>query len=152
MKYVIKKGNDKLKLASHNISLEGLDVIPKKSGNGFEIKVKKVVIIDPKLRESYIRQRINKKIDKIIEFMIKILNDDNTTDGDVGMALDEVNKLRGVIINKYKEHLKTSEYKSLITKLILIEEEFKKNYNKKMFSNYMQNTIYEEIRSEGRGR
>ena len=84
--------------------------------------------------------------------MVKILNDDDTSEDDAGMVLDEVNKLKGIIINKYKEYLRVSEYKSMLSKLILIEEEFKKNYNQKMFSSYIQNAIYEEIRSEGRGR
>ena len=44
-----------------------------------------------------------------------------------------------------------SEYKSLLTKLILIEEEFKKNYNQKTYLNYMTNSVYEEA-IQGRGR
>lgn len=150
MKYVIKNNKGNLKLANHNINLVGLKVIPKKGD--FEIKAKEITIADNKLRESYIKQRVNKKIDKIINFMVKILNDDDSSDEDVGMVLDEVNKLKGIIIKKYKEYLCVSEYKSLITKLILMEEEFKKNYNQKMFSSYIQNAIYEEVISEGRGR
>ncbi len=152
MKYVIDKNNEKMKLMYYSVKLVGLDVEPKNQVKNLRIKAKKVVIVDPELRESFIKQRINKKIDKVINFMLKILNDDGTSDEDAGMVLDEINKLKGIIINKYKEHMKISEYKSYLTKLIMIEEEFKKNYNQKMFSNYVQNAIYEEIRSEGRGR
>jgi hypothetical protein len=84
--------------------------------------------------------------------MMRIINDDGTTDEDVGMVLDEMNRLKGIIINKYKEYMNASEYKSLLTKLIMIEDEFKKNYNNKMFTSYVQNAIYDGIRSEGRGR
>ena len=46
-----------------------------------------------------------------------------------------------------------SEYKSLLTKLILIEEEFKRNYNNKLYNTYGSNNIYyEEEYSEGRSR
>ena len=152
MKYVIDKNNEKMKLMYYSVKLVGLDVEPKNQVKNLRIKAKKVIIVDPELRESFIKQRINKKIDKVINFMLKILNDDGTSDEDAGMVLDEINKLKGIIINKYKEHMKISEYKSYLTKLIMIEEEFKKNYNQKMFSNYVQNAIYEEIRSEGRGR
>ena len=152
MKYVIDKNNEKMKLMYYSVKLVGLDVEPKNQVKNLRIKAKKVIIVDPELRESFIKQRINKKIDKVINFMLKILNDDGTSDEDAGMVLDEINKLKGIIINKYKEHMKISEYKSYLTKLIMIEEEFKKNYNQKMFSNYVQNAIYEEVRSEGRGR
>ena len=40
-------------------------------------------------------------MDKIITFMLRILNDDGTSEDDTGMVLDELNKLKGIIINKY---------------------------------------------------
>ncbi len=152
MKYVIDKNQEKMKLMYYSIKMEGLDVKPKNNVKNLNIKARNVKIVDSKLRESYIKQRINKKIDKVISFMMKILNDDDTTEDDVGMVLDEINRLKGIVINKYKEHLNASEYKSLLTKLIMIEDEFKKTYNRKMFTSYIENAIYDGIRSEGRGR
>lgn len=152
MKYVIDKNQEKMKLMYYSIKMEGLDVKPKNNVKNLNIKARNVKIVDSKLRESYIKQRINKKIDKVISFMMKILNDDDTTEDDVGMVLDEINRLKGIVINKYKEYLNASEYKSLLTKLIVIEDEFKKTYNRKMFTSYIENAIYDGIRSEGRGR
>lgn len=152
MRYVIDKNNEKMKLMYYTVKLVGLDVTPKNDSKSVKIKAQKVIIVDPELRESYIKQKINRKIDKVINFMIRILNDDNTSEDDTGMVLDEVNKLKGIVINKYKEYLKVSEYKALLSKLILIEDEFKKSYNQKMFSSYLQNAIYDGIKSEGRGR
>jgi hypothetical protein len=100
----------------------------------------------------YIKKRINRKIDKIIKFMLRILNDEETGEDDTGMVLDEINRLKGIVINKYRHYMKESEYKSLLTKLILIEEEFKKSYNEKMYVNYISNDFYEEEVTESRGR
>ena len=152
MKYVVEhKGEDK-KLIYYNVNIVGLNVTPKNNIKDLTIKADKIILIDPDLCESYIRKRINKKIDRVIKFMIKILNDDGTTDDDTGLVLDELNKLKGIIINKYKEYMLESEYKALLTKLIIIEEEFKKNYNQKLYMNYMNGSIYEEKISEGRSR
>ena len=84
--------------------------------------------------------------------MLRILNDEDTTDGDVGMVLDELNKLKGIIINKYKEYMIESEYKAILSKLIIIEEEFKKNYNQKKYMEYLSYGIYEDRISEGKSR
>ena len=84
--------------------------------------------------------------------MLRILNDEGTTEDDTGMVLDEINRLKGIIINKYREYMVESEYKAILTKLILIEEEFKKSYNEKMFYSYMNNNYYEEEIRSGRGR
>lgn len=152
MKYVIEKNGKDMKLVYYSVNLVGLGVEPKNGVPGLTIKAKRVVLVDPELRDAYIKQRINKKIDKVIKFMLRILNDEDTTEGDVGMVLDEINKLKGIVIKKYKEYMKVSEYKALLTKLIIIEEEFKKNYNQKLYMNYMNGSIYEEKISEGRSR
>ena len=143
MKYVIEKNGKDMKLVYYSVNMVGLGVEPKNGVPGLTIKAKK---------DAYIKQRINKKIDKVIKFMLRILNDEDTTEGDVGMVLDEINKLKGIVIKKYKEYMKVSEYKALLTKLIIIEEEFKKNYNQKLYMNYMNGSIYEEKISEGRSR
>lgn len=150
-KYIIDKDNPNEKLLYYNVNVVGLSVTPNKSVPGYKITAKKLTLVDPDLREAYIKQKINKKIDRVIKFMIKILNDEDTSDEDAGIVLDEINKLKGIIINKYKEYMIESEYKSLLTKLILIEEEFKKNYNQKTYLNYMTNSVYEEA-IQGRGR
>ena len=152
MKYVIEKNGKDMKLVYYSVNMVGLNVEPKNGVPGLTIKAKKVILIDPELRDAYIKQRINKKIDRVIKFMLRILNDEDTTEGDVGMVLDEINKLKGIVIKKYKEYMKVSEYKALLTKLIIIEEEFKKNYNQKLYINYMNGSIYEEKISEGRSR
>ena len=152
MKYVIEKNGKDMKLVYYSVKMVGLNVEPKNGVPGLTIKAKKVILIDPELRDAYIKQRINKKIDRVIKFMLRILNDEDTTEGDVGMVLDEINKLKGIVIKKYREYMKVSEYKALLTKLIIIEEEFKKNYNQKLYMNYMNGSIYEEKISEGRSR
>ena len=151
MRYVIEHKGEEKKLTYHNVKIVGLSVTPKNNVKDLTIKADKIILIDPNLCETYIRRRINKKIDKVIKFMIKILNDEDTTDGDAGLVLDEVNKLKGIII-KYKEYMLESEYKTLLTKLILIEEEFKRNYNNKLYNTYGNNIYYEEEFSEGRSR
>ena len=105
------------------LKMEGLDVNPINRVPGLNIKAKKVVLIDENLKTEYIRQRVTRKMDKIIKFMLRILNDDDTTDDDTGLVLDEISRLKGIVINKYRDYLPMLEYKSLLTKLIIIEEE-----------------------------
>ncbi len=152
MKYVIQKKDDDKKLMYYNVKIDGLTIKPKNNVKNQSIKAGKVVLVDDNLKEEYIRKKINKKIDKIINFMLRILNEDGTSSDDTGMALDELNKLKGIVINKYREYMKESEYKSILAKLILIEDEFKKSYNEKIFMNYNLNNYYEEEISEGRRR
>ena len=151
MKYVIEKETNAMKLVNYNVNMIGLNVEPKNEVPDLNIKAKKVVLVDSNLTESYIKQRINRKLDKIINFMLRILNDEGTTEDDSGMVLDEINRLKGIIINKYRKYMLDSEYKSILTKLILIEEEFKKSYSEKMYNNFID-SYYEEDLNVERGR
>ena len=151
MKYVIDKKESNKKLMYYNVNMSGLEVEPINEVPNQSIKVGKVLLVDDHLQDTYIKKRVNNKLNKIINFMLQILNDDNTDEGDTIMVLDEINRLKGIVATKYRNFMKDQEYKALLTKLILIEEEFKKNYNEKVFMSYNTN-MYEEDMTSFRGR
>lgn len=154
MTYKIENNTDDMKLNYYSVDINGLNVTP--SGTKADsMKITKITIADKELSNNYAKHRINKKIDKIIELMLKILENEGTSDEDAGMVLDEISRLKGIIYNKYKEHMKVEEYKALLSKLIILEEQFKKDYNQKIFLSHMANAIMsqnQEERTEGRSR
>ena len=64
-KYIIDKDNPNEKLLYYNVNVVGLSVTPNKSVPGYNVIAKKLTLVDPELREAYIKQKINKKIDKV---------------------------------------------------------------------------------------
>ena len=151
MKYVVIHKQKESKLVYRNVNIDGLSVLPVNRVPNLSIKAKKVVISDEELQTKYVKQRINRKLDKIITFILRILEEDDTSSDDVIIVLDEISKLKGIVINKYKKYLSVSDYKSYLTKLILIEEEFKKSYNQKILDGYMRHYYVDEVTNE-RGR
>lgn len=156
MSYIVDKNNkDDFKLNYYNVNIKGLNVTPNGT-TADNMKITKITIADPELSNNYAKRRINKKIDKLIELMLEILNDPGTSDEEGGMVLDEISRLKGIIFNKYKEHMKVEEYKNLLSKIILLEEQFKKDFNQKIFITNMRNNFinsdYNEEMSEGRSR
>lgn len=152
MKYVIDKKNENLKLVNYNVTIKGMEVKPINKVSSQTIKAGKVTLVDENLINSYINQVIEKKLDKIVKFIINILNDDISGEEDSGMVLDELNRLKGIITKKYKEYMVESEYKAALSKIFIVEEEFKKNYNQKIYMNYLSGTFYQEEYTTGRGR
>ena len=151
MKYVVIHKQKESKLVYRNVNIDGLSVLPVNRVPNLSIKAKKVVISDEELQTKYVKQRINRKIDKIITFILRILEEDDTSSDDVNIVLDEISKFKGIVINKYKKYLSVSDYKSYLTKLTLIEEEFKKSYNQKILDGYMRHYYVDEVTNE-RGR
>ena len=152
MKYIVNRKNKDLKLVNYNVDINGMKVKPINRVSGLTIKVDKITLVDPYLRDSYISQIIDKKTDKIVKFIMQILNDDISGEDDSGMVLDEINRLKGVIMKKYRLFMIEEEYKSALSKLFIIEEEIKKNYNQKVYMNYLSGYSYQEGYSSGRGR
>lgn len=131
MKYALNKKEKKFELISFPEKIEGLEIIPKKKKGDSPFEVKNITLVDKKLIKSFIMQMINKKFDKLIKLMNKALSDEDAG-SDAQIALDEVQKLKSMLINKYKEHLIEKQYKELLSKIILMEEEFKIRYNERI--------------------
>ena len=152
MKYVIDKNNDNLKLVNYNVKISGMRVKPINNVKGLTIKAGRIVLVDSKLRDSYINQVIDKKLDKIVKFSLNILGDEDASDEDGGIVLDELNRLQGVIMNKYRQYMIEDDYRNKLSKIIIVEEEFKRNYNQKIYMNYLSGFSYQDEMSSGRGR
>ncbi len=146
MKYALNKREKKFELVSFPESIEGLDIVPKNKKGESPFEVKKITLVDTKLIKSYIMQIINKKFDKLIKLMNKVLSGEDEDSGEnTQMALDEVQKLKSMLISKYKMHLIDKQYKELLSKIILMEEEFKVRYNERiMYQQLMQMNFTEE--------
>ena len=152
MKYVIDKNNENLKLVNYNVKISGMRVKPINNVKGLTIKAGKIVLVDSRLRDSYIKQVIDKKLDKIVKFSLNVLSDETSTDEDGGIVLDELNRLQGIIMNKYKQYMIEEDYKNKLSKIIIVEEEFKRNYNQKLYMSYLSGYSYQDNMSSGRGR
>lgn len=151
MKFKLEKSKEDMKLTNYKVNISGLKVQPANKVPSQSIKANEITIVDKELINSYIKQRINKKMDKIINFMVNIINNDDSDD-DSGMVLDEVNRLKGIIEKKYKEFLVINDYRNYMNKLNVLEEEFQRNYRQKMYMNYLDSNYYEEEMSSGRSR
>ena len=88
MKYVIDKNNVNLKLVNYNVKISGMRVKPINNVKGLTIKAGKIVLVDSNLRDSYINQVIDKRLDKIIKFSLNILSDEDASEEDGGIVLD----------------------------------------------------------------
>ena len=135
MKYIIDKNNENLKLVNYNVKIDGMRVKPINNVKGLTIKAGKIILVDSKLRDSYINQVIDKKLDKIVKFSLNILSDEDASEEDGGIVLDELNRLQGIIVNKYRQYMIEDDYKNKLSKIIIVEEEFKRNYNQKIYMN-----------------
>lgn len=147
MKYILDNKSDSIK----SIEESELNALEIKSNKENVIGAKKVLLVDETLKDLYIKNKVNKKLLSIIAQMQKILESDDTTEGTIGIVLDEIERLKGIIINKYKIHLADLEYKEMLKRIMLTEEEFKNKYNAiQIYKEMLMENIINENMGKGR--
>ena len=126
-------------------SLKGYDFKPKnKLSKEDIINVDEMVIINPSLIEKLISKKCKKTLERILKLISFIYDDDETGEESVTLALNEIAKFKELLDTKYKEYMKEKEYKLMLKKLEILENEVKL---RKLYLNYKENS---EKKSKGR--
>lgn len=126
-------------------SLKGYDFKPKnKLSKEDIINVDEMVIINPSLIEKLISKKCKKTLERILKLISFIYDDDETGEESVTLALNEIAKFKELLDTKYKEYMKEKEYKLMLKKLEILENEVKL---RKLYLNSKENS-----EKKGKGR
>lgn len=87
------------------------------------INVNRMILINPSLIEKMVDKKIKRKFDYLINLLsIVYENDDDTGEG-LRLALNESEKFRNELCNKYKQYVKEEKYELLLKKIAILEDE-----------------------------
>ncbi len=132
-----KKNKNKLVDKTELIELDGFmmgskNKIYKINGN----EVRDIKVIDTNLASSLVKQQVAKKYEKLISLLTELLVDDDDSGDTYREALNQIEKFRQEIKNKYRKFLKQKELEMMSKKLVVLQKEA----NKRLFE--IQNSIY----------
>lgn len=89
------------------------------------IVVNSMTVIDNYLIEILLKKKIKKKLDMYLQFLISVLDEEDTDPGHLMFALNDLERYRRLVINNYKQYLEKKYLKILMDKMDLIEQELK---------------------------
>ena len=147
MKYILQDKKTKSGSYTFEQELDGFVITPKKEKQMDGIDIKEVIITDKELINNHAKKIFDKKLKDITKMMFLVINNSDSSDDDASIVLDEVSKLKSIIINKYKKIISETLYKNYMKKLIIMEEEFKENF---MYSKYYMKNENEIVRGRSR--
>lgn len=126
-KYLLIKKN-KEQLAEFDFSkINGLIIKPKNKINYDGVLVNKLILINNKFIEMVLKKKIKNKLNTYLGYIIEFI--DNDPDGDnARMALSDIERYKGIIINRYAQYLDEKYISLLLKKIDLIEKELVKKY------------------------
>lgn len=132
-KFVVKKDakTDVITYMEYE-KLKGFNVKPKDNFN-FEdmINVNEMIIINPTLIEKLIDKKCKRTLEKLIMMLSIIDEDDSDDSSSVDIVLDELERFKTLVTNKYEEFMEKEEYKMLLKKIDIIKKELELRKNVK---------------------
>ena len=132
-KFVVKKdANTDVITYMEYEKLKGFNVKPKDNFN-FEdmINVNEMIIINPTLIEKLIDKKCKRTLEKLIMMLSIIDEDDSDDSSNVDIVLDELERFKTLVTNKYEEFMEKEEYKMLLKKIDIIKKELELRKNVK---------------------
>lgn len=125
-KYHLYKKKTKERKVELNTKKEiGYTIKPKNQMKYEGIVVNSMTIIDDYLIKTLLKKKIKKKLDMYLQFLITVLEEDDTDGGHLMFALNDLERYRRLVINNYKKYLEEKYIKLLMNKMDLIEQELK---------------------------
>lgn len=125
---VVKNKDEKLIKYFEYEKLKGYKITPNKNVK-FEdaINVDTMILISPSLIEKMVEKKVKRKLTYLINMMSYICDsdDDNNTADGLFFALNEVEKFRNELYNKYKNYIKEEKMMLLDKKVAILEDELK---------------------------
>ena len=132
-----KKNKNKLVDKTELIELEGFMMGSK--NKTFKIEgneVRDIKVVDTKLASSLVSKQVLKKYEKLISYLTELLVDDDDSGDTYREALNQLEKFRQEIKNKYRKYLKEKELETMSKKLSILQKEV----TKRLFE--IQNNVY----------
>jgi hypothetical protein len=125
-KYHLYKRKTKERKVELNSKNEiGYIIKPKNQMKYEGIVVNSMSIINNELIQTLLKKKIKKKLDMYLQFLITVLDEDDTDAGHLMFALNDLERYRRLVINNYKKYLDQKYLKLLKNKMDLIEQELK---------------------------
>ena len=107
------------------------------------INVNKMVIINQSFIDKMIDKNIDSKFKKLINLILGIYDDGDDPAGNMMLALNEVEKFKREVINKYLNYMNKKQLEKLERKIRLLEAEITKR-------SYLMNEMMNEVEYETR--
>lgn len=141
--YKLYKTNDNKNLLDlKDGKIDGFRFAPKYTNEYMGMEVNKMVVINPSLIEKVLKKKIKRKLDLYLQFIVSVIDDEDTDPSNLRYVLDDLERYRRTIINKYQHYLDEKYINLLLKKIEVLNNEIKTKLI------YMRNPIEKEEEKE----
>lgn len=125
---IVKEKNSKATKYFDSNNLNGYNLTTKKNVHFSDaIDINRVIIINPFFIDKVATKKINSKFNKLVNMMqivCEVGDEDESGEG-YRIALDEANKLKMELLNKYRKFISEQKLELMIKKIEILEDELR---------------------------
>ena len=147
--YLIVKEKNKKEIAYFEYDkLDGFNMTSKNKNIKLKdaINVNKMVIVNPSMVEKLIDKKINIRMKKLVNLILNIYDSEDDPGSSMMQALNEIEKFKREMINKYLNYMNKKQLSNLEDKIRMLESEVtKKSYV--INENSIEEEVYETRKS-----
>ncbi|MBR3209462.1 MAG: hypothetical protein IKF82_04255 [Bacilli bacterium] len=125
--YIIDKTKKEIVNGYINESqIHGFGIKPQNNIPYEGIEVSHLTLIDSELIKRVLIKKTKRKLNTYLNFLIAIIDDDDTDGEALELVIDDAERYKRIILEKYSKFLEKSYIKSLLRRLNYVEKELKK--------------------------
>lgn len=139
--HLFHKKIKKIKVSFNSELINGYVVKPRNQKNYDGIVVNKMTVVDLDFIRIILNKKIKKKLDVYLQFLISVLDEDDTDPGHLMFALNDLDRYKHLIMNNYRVYLEKKYVNILMDKIALIEQELRSKIKcdvKNLFNEQME--------------
>ncbi len=144
--YILKKDEEKAGSATFNKDLDGYNF---KSNHSNSLNVDEVLIAKPELVDKILTNNIKEKYKRLVMIVLSIMRASDTSEGDCILALDEIARLKDILLHRYNKNIKREKQELFLDQLCQLESQLHQKINQIRAINMMF-SIGEEEKHMGR--
>lgn len=118
--------------------ISGFDVKPKKSIHYEGIEVGHLTLVEPELIKKVLKRKIKRKLNAYLTFLMNIIDDDEDDSESLELVIDDMERYKALIINKYSKFLDKRYLTSLLKKIGYVERELQRKLRELSLEDEMQ--------------
>ncbi len=123
MRFFLCKDDDDKKIFSYSGEFDGYKFNSKKEKN--LMQVSHITVVNPQMIDSILSLKFNKRFNKLLKYINFILNSDDSDSTNIAIALNEVELLRSILLNRYQKFLNQEKEELFLRKLRIVENELR---------------------------
>lgn len=115
--------------------LHGFKIKPQNNVPYDGVEVSKLILVEPSLIKIVLKRKTKRKLDAYLSYLFVALEEDDDDSEALTLVIDDVDRYKNIILNKYSKFLDKKYIKNLLKRVNMVEKELKNKLNELEFQN-----------------